>query len=698
MTDLSFYEIFFNDCTNPCCVADIDTYEIVYNNRAMVKLLKDYTNYTDKKCYDVIYGKKEPCEFCTINKINNIDFIESRIYNERVGKYFRVNNLLLERNGRRLNLCKYYVTPSYSVNQLTFEEAESACIEILNQSKTENIVDAFMRLLNRFYDPSKAYIYQIDEANNALKKINVWSNNSGEIVLNKSTDAKQLGYLIQKLAQENQYNVVTLSQILESYKDNVESLCKEIPKGYEEIIFSPLHNRMNEVVAFIGLVGKYQDDPDYRLLVSITNFINRSLNQNNIMSELDIMSEFDLLTGFNTRGSYVKQLAYYSKNQPENLGVIFANVNGLRKTNELLGSEQGDMLIKESVYLLKKHFTEPFYRVSGDEFVCFIEDNTEDFFLHRIDRLHNELQSGEAQIFAVGHCYKKGHVDAAKMVAEADTLMYINKQDYYHVSHQISHDVKHNVLFDLLNALDEEEFMVYLQPQFRLKDSTLVGAEALIRRYSKKEEKMVFPDQFIPLYEQNSIIRHVDLFVLEQVCKMISEWKSYNKQIPISVNLSRVTLQEHDIVNTISKICDIYSIDRKYIVLEVTERVGLVENNDASELISSFKRAGFRISLDDFGCAYSNIVTLAQVRFDEVKIDKSLVDNLLTSQDNRIIVKSMIDMCHNLSGTETLAEGIETQEQADLLKEFGCLNVQGYLYSRPIPTKDFFEKYIQVDK
>ncbi len=696
MSDLNFYEILFNDCSNPCCVADIDTYEIVYSNRAMVKLIKDYTEYTGKKCYNVIYGKDAPCEFCTNNQLISNEFIENRIYNDLVGKHFRVNNLLLERDGRRLNLCKYYVTPSYAVNQLSFEEAEAACLEILNQGKTENIIDSFITLLNKFYDPCQAYIYQIDAVNNTLKKINVWSDNNSELIFNKTMDAKQLGYLIQRFADQNQQHIVTLTQILEFYSDNAEKLAKDIPSGYEEIVFSPLHNRMNEVVGFIGLVGHYSLEQDYRLLVSVSNFVNKSLNQTNIMSELDIMSEFDLLTGFNTRTNYVKKLGEYSRNQPENLGVIFANVNGLRKTNELLGSEQGDLLIKEAAYILKQHFNEPFYRVSGDEFVCFIEDNSEKLFLQRIDRMHRELASAEAQIFAFGHCYKNGHVDAAKMVAEADTLMYINKQDYYHVNHQFNHDVKHSVLFELLNALEDGEFMVYLQPQFRLKDNELIGAEALIRRYSKKEEKMIFPDQFIPLYEQNSIIRHVDLFVLDQVCQLLNQWKAFDKQVPVSVNLSRVSLQEHDIVESICKICDKHNIDRKYIVLEVTERVGLVENNVASDLIANFKREGFKISLDDFGCAYSNIVTLAQVRFDEVKIDKSLIDNLLSSEENKIIVRSMLEMCNSLKNTETLAEGIESKEQADLLHDLGCLHVQGYLYSRPIPSDEFFEKYIKL--
>lgn len=115
----------------------------------------------------------------------------------------------------------------------------------------------------------------------------------------------------------------------------------------------------------------------------------------------------------------------------------------------------------------------------------------------------------------------------------------------------------------------------------------------------------------------------------------------------------------------------------------------------ATSLVEEFKNNGFRISLDDFGCAYSNIVTLAQIEFDEVKIDKSLVDDLITNPKNRVIVKNMLLMCHELENTHTLAEGIETKEQADYLRSVNCHLGQGYYYAKPMPNEEFFEKYIK---
>lgn len=182
--------------------------------------------------------------------------------------------------------------------------------------------------------------------------------------------------------------------------------------------------------------------------------------------------------------------------------------------------------------------------------------------------------------------------------------------------------------------------------------------------------------------------------MVKQICDLLSQWKKINKAIPISVNLSRITLLEHGLVDTIAKICDKYHIPHELLIIEVTEQEGSIENDVIRTLVKEFKNQGFKVSLDDFGCAYSNIVTLAQVPVDEVKIDKSLVDKIVTHKKNNIIVKSILSMCNELDNIATVSEGIETQEQADILQQYNCTLGQGYLFSRPIPVEEFYERYI----
>lgn len=384
------------------------------------------------------------------------------------------------------------------------------------------------------------------------------------------------------------------------------------------------------------------------------------------------------------------------ENPPSSLGVLSIHVNGLKEINSNLGYSQGDEFIANSATLLKNYFDYPFYRLSGAEIVGFAANVEKEFFEQQVKSLYVAMKEDNDYSISVGQAWDKNVYNINSLLQEAETSMCINQQEYYHVLGKHSTTINNKILEELLKNLEKEEFVIYLQPQVRLKDGSLHGAEALVRRIDTNSKKMIYPDQFITLYEQNSVIRHLDLFVVESVCEILSKWCKLGKNIPISVNLSRVTLQEYGIVNTIVEICDRHNIPHVLLVIEVTERVGLIENNVASSLITDFKEQGFNISLDDFGCAYSNIVTLAQIEVDEVKIDKSLVDDVTTSRKNHILVKNVLSMCNELEGASTLVEGIENVEQADLLYELGCHLGQGYYYSRPISVEEFFEKYINI--
>ncbi len=445
----------------------------------------------------------------------------------------------------------------------------------------------------------------------------------------------------------------------------------------------------------VGLRNRAELMYDDRLLQAVSHFVMEQFSRKSMVEALENLNDIDLLTGFYNRSKYAIKLAELEENPPESLGVLFVNLNGLRKTNEYLGYEEGDIQIKKTASLLNEYFNSHFYRITGDEFVGFVADCEQDIFEDTVNSLQARLkEKSHESTFSLGHSWETGHYTVANLIKIADAVMVINKQAYYHESLKDMEKVTNSILHDLFRGIEQEEFVVYLQPQFNLETETMVGAEALIRR--QKEDKMIYPDNFIPLYEENSIIRHVDLYVVRKVCQLLAEWKKVNKEIPISVNLSRVTLMEHGIVQTISNILDEYHIDHHLIIIEVTERIGIVENEVASTLVDEFKAQGYLLSLDDFGCAYSNIVTLATISVDEVKIDKSLVDHVLTNPKNAIIVRNMLSMCLELEHTHTLAEGIETQGQADFLRDAKCHLGQGYFYSRPIAQEEFFQKYINI--
>lgn len=430
------------------------------------------------------------------------------------------------------------------------------------------------------------------------------------------------------------------------------------------------------------------------LSVMISVVICGLLISGKLSKELIQLHYKDSLTGLLNRAGFSTRVEELMRLTPTSIGVISININGLKHINDASGMLSGDEHIKTTTARLIDHFGYEFFRMSGDELVAIAPEIEQDKFEQKVNQMHRAMKVTSNYDFSFGHAWGQGGYNVWKLMQEAENIMIINKQEYYANSGKSFDSGDNSLLSNLMSYIADGEFLVYLQPQVHLKNSTIYGAEALIRRFDKKNEKMVFPDQFISLYEKNSIIRHVDMYVVEEVCKLLQSWDKLWKAIPISVNLSRVTLQEYGIVDSIVTMCDKYNIPHKYLVIEVTERVGLVENNVASSLIQQFKNHGFHISLDDFGCAYSNIVTLAQIEVDEVKIDKSLVDDLTISKKNHVLVKNVLSMCNELENTTTLAEGIETIEQAELLLDLGCKLGQGYYYSRPIPVEDFISKYM----
>ncbi len=694
MDTKSYLEILTNDSLNPCCFSDIETGEVIFLNRAMIKLINAYGTHSTEDCYQLIYDKTVPCNFTPKQNLEYGKFLEHYIFNEVFQKNYLVNNTLIEHNGRKMNFCKYSIKPVYANDQLSFEEAMAETTEILSKEKIEDVINAFLALLGQFYQCQKAFIFHGNLQDGKLEKTNAWSANATTFTLDTVDDPLFLQTLEDLYEKSMRNGVIEISTVGKRTRGKGKEFEFFSKYHLTDLVLCPIElNR--ELVGFVCICNRLELGSDYRLFKAITRFIEESLGRANAMSTIKQVSESDALTGLFRRKKYAEDLVALEKNPPKSLAVVFANINGLRKLNEVQGFAKGDALIARSAKCYQEFFPEPSYRISGDEFLTFLPDIPEGEFLQRMELMQKSLADSGEQLFAVGYAWKEKTRDFTRMVTEAETHMYINNQEYYKTAHASSGTVSNDVLGELLTGLEKNEFTVYLQPQFRLADESVMGAEALIRRFSSETGKMIFPDEFIPNYEQNSIIRHVDLFVVERVCQLMSQWRSHGKVLPISVNLSRVTLLEYNIPHIIAEICDKYEIPHELIVIEVTERVGLIENNVASSLIQQFMSLGFKISLDDFGCAYSNIVTLVKISVDEIKIDKSLVDDILTSEKNQIIVGNLLNMCNSFQNTSTLAEGIEYPEQAEILREYGCTYGQGYYFSRPIPAEEFQEKYIQ---
>lgn len=250
------------------------------------------------------------------------------------------------------------------------------------------------------------------------------------------------------------------------------------------------------------------------------------------------------------------------------------------------------------------------------------------------------------------------------------------------------------LVVDYLNKkVTDDRFKVYYQPQVELKTNHIIGAEALIRKIDNNG-RVILPNEFIPYYEAKGMIRDIDLFVLETVCKDIKRWEASGLQPRISVNFSRATLMEADIVKKIIEVCKIYDVDPSVITIEVTESLEKMNGEELHILIAELSKAGFETSLDDFGSKYSNLSILTEMYFDEIKLDKSLTAGIENNRKNQIVVKNISNMCRELGEMRLLAEGIETEEQKERLYYYQYEYGQGFYFYRPM-TQEIFDEVLK---
>ncbi len=244
-----------------------------------------------------------------------------------------------------------------------------------------------------------------------------------------------------------------------------------------------------------------------------------------------------------------------------------------------------------------------------------------------------------------------------------------------------------NIETKLKGAVFEQNFTMNFQPQYYVKDKKLRGVEALIR-WRDNDGRMISPPVFIPIAEKNGTIVPIGTWVIEESIRTFVDWKrQFDCHVILSLNISAIQYMREDFIDSILSVIKKYDVDPTELELEITESV-LIENfKDVMEKHHILRDFGIRISLDDFGTGYSSLSYLKGLPIDTLKIDKSFIDTIVNDENTRVITESIIYMVKKL-GFETIAEGVESKEQFEYLKEIGCDCIQGYLLGKPMPGEE----------
>ena len=275
--------------------------------------------------------------------------------------------------------------------------------------------------------------------------------------------------------------------------------------------------------------------------------------------------------------------------------------------------------------------------------------------------------------------YAYGALEIAKQRPDKDIF-------WYDESMAREQEAEAKLMPEICSAMDNGEFTFYLQPKCILQTGKIIGSEALVRWISP-EKGFISPGQFIPLLEKNGFINKLDVYIWDKVCQTIRRWLDEGRTVlPISINVSRADIYSMDVVRILKGMIEKYNISTEYIEIEITESAA-VDNDEIKSIADKFHGNGFPLLVDDFGSGYSSLVTLNMKCFDTLKIDKSLIDYIGDSNGERLLVHT-IALAKEL-GICVTAEGVESQEQVEFLKNIDCDSIQGFYYSKPLPLTEY---------
>lgn len=401
--------------------------------------------------------------------------------------------------------------------------------------------------------------------------------------------------------------------------------------------------------------------------------------------------------------------------QSQDFALVHLNINNFKFFNELMGFDMGDRLLLHITKEIKSFAEEGEYycRDFADHFCLLLSFTDKESLQNRLDNLLTQIShfSKTENIDYIIVCCcgvkiidndtKKTNLhtllDKAYMALDGTKDLHKNSIVYFDEVLHKETVKKNNILNHMHQALENGEFVPYLQPKVNLRTGKLAGAEALVRWVDKNEKPIYYPDEFISIFEENGFIIQLDLYILEQVCKKMRAWMNSGYDVvPVSVNQSRILFYQSDYLDNLTTILKKYNISSSLIILEITETISIENQFMLENRIQELHKLGFSVSMDDFGSGFSSLNTLNELSIDELKIDRAFLSGTEmpnTYTKRHIIIHSILQLSKELL-ISTVAEGIETKEQMEFLKESGCNIGQGYYFSKPLPGKEF-EKLLQ---
>ena len=681
-------------------LADIETYDLIYLSPAALQLTdRTPDDYVGEKCYQALQGLDAPCPFCTNQFLTEHDFYIWEHNNTKLGRHFILRDRLVRYLGKlvRMEIATDITERKRGSPNLmrlqAIDESLVRCIDTLkNSDDTALAMNSFLSHIGAFYQADQVHIFEMDANTQMMQQTYQWISENCPIRQEPSAHARSvIDRWFHAFDKNGFIRIVSVKNELAPDSAEYAALSSN---GVDSLIAVPLLSKDGAPIGVIRVDNPKINLDAPRLLRSVSNFVVDGISKRAMLDKLDKLSYNDTLTGLFNRNRYTEQIREFQKKPPATLGIIYLDIDGLKRANDTYGHAFGDALLTRTADLLVKGCPYDVYRIGGDEFVVLCPEIAQEDFQFLTERLRKAFKKEGDLSVSIGTKWTTGAIDAMEQVVDANHLMDMEKQSYYN-SMRASRELHYVQLKEkLLKDIRQGVFSVYMQPQFSLSTQQVVGAEALVRKTGLNGE-MIPPAMFIPFYENEGLIPFIDFFVLKTVCQAVRDWNLSSVAVPpISINFSRITLMTDDFTENIVDICNHYEVPYHIIDIEMTETISKMDLQVLAALVKRLRGIGFSVSLDDFGTRYSNLSILTAIEFDHIKIDKSLVDHIATNEKAHIIVDYTIRMGKAFKQAGTVAEGIEKNDQLDALTNLNCDIGQGYYFSKPISMREFFSRYL----
>ncbi|MDZ4202200.1 MAG: EAL domain-containing protein [Gallionella sp.] len=512
-----------------------------------------------------------------------------------------------------------------------------------------------------------------------------------------------------------------LTDINQDYRTNPNTaLWREaaLASGYRSSIALPLNNRTH----VLGALTIYSADADafgaeeVTLLEELANdlaygieTLRTRIEHAEAEKKLEFLAHHDILTGLPNRlllrDRYEQAIAQANRAH-SGVAVLFLDLDNFKQVNDTLGHTCGDQLLVAVVERLRGCLrdADTISRQGGDEFIILLPNLRDLAVISGIAQQIVETFSTPFEIdtysinttFSIGvSLYPDDGKEFDTLLSNADTALYQAKDSgrdtYRFFSDKMNIDAQEQLQLQgqLRNAVKNQEFILHYQPQIDIASGHLIGAEALVR-WQHPELGLVPPGKFIPLAERSGLVIPMGDWVLNEACRQAQVWREKGHALVMAVNLSALQFKRGNLLETVSHALKRSGLPAEMLELELTESILLQDVDVAIKTLRSLRDMGVKLSIDDFGTGYSSLSYLKRLAVNKLKIDQSFVRDLAEDTDSAAIVRAIIQLGHTLQLT-VIAEGVETDAQLAFLRNYGCDEAQGYLYSRPVPAAEFFK-------